>query len=120
MRRSMHVRGLPAANGKELMLDAGEFVKRIERWRNFLRESMHKGMQFAGSWGVMLDLGKTVQSSKWGLRWCYETRTKGQMALSLLSGSPTEACAYEHVDGRDLAWRVELFERLSSWVGVLT
>ena len=24
---------------------------------------------------IMLDLGKTLGSSKWGLRWCYETKT---------------------------------------------
>ena len=52
----MYVRGLPAANGKELIFDerawyGGEFVERIKRWQNFFRESMNEGMPFAGSWG---------------------------------------------------------------------
>ena len=49
MRRSMCVKGLPAATGKELMLDErawyeAHFIERIKRCRNFLRESMHEGM----------------------------------------------------------------------------
>ena len=48
------MRGPPVATGKELMLDqraryGGEFIKRIEPWRDFLRESTHEGMQMAGS-----------------------------------------------------------------------
>ena len=49
MRQSMHVKGLPTATGKESMLDeqAWDVSGRVVR--------------------VMVDLGKTVGSSKWGL-----------------------------------------------------
>ena len=43
--------------------------------------------------------------------------------MSLLSNSPTEACAYDQVDGSDLAWCVELFESVltsSSWASLKT
>ena len=33
---------------------------------------------------------------------------------SLLSRSPTEACAYDQVNGSDLAWCVELFESVAA------
>ena len=53
---NQHVRGLPAATSKKLMLNqraqyGGEFVKSIEPWQSFLRGSMHGGMQ-AGRAGV--------------------------------------------------------------------